>query len=111
MKHILDGCHFECEVSFININYWISLISFIITQKASYKLQKPEVTGTLHGIKCDLSKPDEISAMFAEIKEKYGGVDVCVNNAGLAHPSNLLEGETEDWRHMLDVSLKKIVSV
>ena len=45
--------------------------------------------------------------MFAEIKEKYGGVDVCINNAGLAHPSNLLEGETEDWRHMLDVSYRK----
>ena len=85
----------------------LNFFSFIITQEASSQLQKTEVTGTLHGIKCDLSKPDEISAMFAEIKEKYGGVDVCINNAGLAHPSNLLEGETEDWRHMLDVSYRK----
>ena len=43
--------------------------------------------------------------MFAEIKEKYGGVDVCINNAGLAHPSTLLEGKTEDWRHMINVRL------
>ena len=42
--------------------------------------------------------------MFAEIKEKYGGVDVCINNAGLAHPATLLEGQTEDWRNMFDVS-------
>ena len=82
----------------------------MITQEASSNLQKLEVPGTLHGIKCDLSKPGEISAMFAAIKDKYGGVDVCVNNAGLAHPSNLLEGETEDWRHMLDVSNKIITN-
>ena len=42
--------------------------------------------------------------MFAEIKEKYGGVDVCINNAGLAHLAPLLEGKTEDWKHMFEVS-------
>ncbi len=41
--------------------------------------------------------------MFAEINEKYGGADVCVNNAGLAINAPLLSGKTEDWGVMMDV--------
>ena len=41
--------------------------------------------------------------MFAEIKRLYGGVDVCLNNAGLSHKAPLLSGDTEKWRDMLDV--------
>ena len=58
------------------------------------------VTGSLHAIKCDLTREDEILAMFAEIKEKFGGVDVCANNAGLSHSGSyeFSYGHTE-WRN------------
>ena len=69
------------------------------------------ISGSLHAIKCDLTKEDEILAMFAEIKEKFGGVDVCINNAGLNHARSIgagsmgiLNGETDKWRNMLEVS-------
>jgi len=41
--------------------------------------------------------------MFAAIKEQYGGVDVCINNAGLTHNAPLLSGSTDEWRHMFEV--------
>ncbi|XP_072045549.1 dehydrogenase/reductase SDR family member 11-like [Amphiura filiformis] len=74
-------------------------------EESAVKLRQANTTGSLHAIKCDLRHEDEILAMFAEIKEKYGGVDVCVNNAGLAHPATLLEGKTEQWRNMFDVNV------
>jgi NADP-dependent 3-hydroxy acid dehydrogenase YdfG len=40
------------------------------------------------------------------IKQNLGGVDVCVNNAGMANAAPLLSGETKDWREMIDVSIK-----
>lgn len=40
------------------------------------------------------------------MQDKFGGVDVCVNNAGLAHDAPLFSGETESWREMLEVRLK-----
>lgn len=43
--------------------------------------------------------------MFAAAKAQFGGVDVCVNNAGLAHNAPLLSGSTDDWRNMLEVSI------
>ena len=42
--------------------------------------------------------------MFDVIRTKYGGVDVCVNNAGLAHPAPLFSGAYSAWRNMVDVS-------
>ncbi|MED6269316.1 hypothetical protein CHARACLAT_031812 [Characodon lateralis] len=33
------------------------------------------------------------------------GVDVCINNAGLAHPEPLLSGKTSGWKNMLDVNI------
>ncbi|XP_038060830.1 dehydrogenase/reductase SDR family member 11-like [Patiria miniata] len=69
------------------------------------------VTGSLHAIKCDLTKEEEILAMFAEIKEKFGGVDVCVSNAGINHadsmtsPMGILNGETAKLRDMFEVNV------
>uniref|UniRef100_A0A3P9BMZ4 Dehydrogenase/reductase SDR family member 11 n=1 Tax=Maylandia zebra TaxID=106582 RepID=A0A3P9BMZ4_9CICH len=43
--------------------------------------------------------------MFAAIKEQHKGVDVCINNAGLAHPEPLLSGKTSSWKNMMDVNV------
>uniref|UniRef100_A0A3B5LPE1 Uncharacterized protein n=1 Tax=Xiphophorus couchianus TaxID=32473 RepID=A0A3B5LPE1_9TELE len=59
--------------------------------------------GVLIPFKCDLTSVDEIQSMFAAIKAQHSGVDVCVNNAGLAHPEPLLSGKTSAWKNMLDV--------
>ena len=42
--------------------------------------------------------------MFGRIQSELGGVDVCINNAGLAHCAPLLSGSTADWKNMLDVN-------
>lgn len=43
--------------------------------------------------------------MFSAIKTLHRGVDVCINNAGLAHNEPLLSGHTEGWRNMIDVNV------
>jgi len=69
------------------------------------------IPGSLDAVKCDLAREDEILKMFAEIKRKYGGVDVCVCNAGFNHAGTLtrrrgiLDGETAKWQDMLDVNV------
>ncbi|XP_060563189.1 dehydrogenase/reductase SDR family member 11-like isoform X4 [Ruditapes philippinarum] len=61
--------------------------------------------GSLTAIRCDISKEEEILAMFEKIKKDLGGVDVCINNAGLSYNAPLLSGTTEQWRHMLDINV------
>ncbi|XP_072041941.1 dehydrogenase/reductase SDR family member 11-like [Amphiura filiformis] len=69
------------------------------------ELQKSKASGSVHAIKCDVTQEKEILSMFKEIKEKYGGVDVCVNNAGVGHPGTIIDGRTEGWKHMFDVNV------
>ena len=53
----------------------------------------------------DLRDLGQITSMFATIREKWGGVDVLINNAGLGHQAPLLSGDPEHWREMLDVNV------
>ncbi|KAK2881248.1 hypothetical protein Q8A67_018516 [Cirrhinus molitorella] len=62
-------------------------------------------SGTLIPYKCDLTVEDEMLSMFTWIKGQHKGVDVCINNAGLAHPEPLLSGKSSGWRNMMDVNV------
>jgi NADP-dependent 3-hydroxy acid dehydrogenase YdfG len=53
----------------------------------------------------DLRREDEILALFAEIREQLGGVDVLINNAGLGYHATLLDGDTAAWRETLEVNV------
>ncbi|GIY02422.1 hypothetical protein CEXT_428211 [Caerostris extrusa] len=61
--------------------------------------------GKLVAIKCDISQETEILSLFSEIRQKFGRLDVCINNAGLSHDSPLVTGNTSDWKNMLDVNI------
>lgn len=72
-------------------------------QKLSAEFQREDYSGVLVPFKCDLTREEDILAMFSAIKAQHKGVDVCINNAGLAHPDSLLSGATSSWKNMLDV--------
>lgn len=76
---------------------------FFWFQKLAAECQSAGHSGVLVPFKCDLSNEEEILSMFAAIKAQHKGVDVCINNAGLAHPESLLSGKTSGWKNMLDV--------
>ena len=71
----------------------------------SKEISRVDGVGKLLAVKCDVSKEEEVKATFQRAQAEFGGVDVCINNAGLAHNAPLLSGATNDWKNMLDVSL------
>ncbi|KAG2469355.1 dehydrogenase/reductase SDR family member 11-like [Polypterus senegalus] len=74
-------------------------------EKLEAECQSAGYAGTLFPYKCDLSIEEEILSMFSAIKTLHQGVDVCINNAGLAHAEPLLSGKTKSWRNMIDVNI------
>lgn len=54
---------------------------------------------TAHIIKANLAEPEKIDRMFAEIEEKFGQLDILVNNAasGVARSAMELEPDAWDW--------------
>ena len=56
-----------------------------------------------HG--ADMSKSNEIEAMFAYAQEQFGGVDILVNNAGIQHVAPIDEFPVEKWDAILAINL------
>lgn len=61
--------------------------------------------GRAVALKADVSKEDEVEAMFAEARERLGTIDILVNNAGLQRDSGFTEMTLAEWRFVLDVNL------
>ena len=61
--------------------------------------------GSAIGIGADITKRAEIDAMVAAVIERFGCIDVLINNAGGRIIKPFLEHTEEDWRRMLDVNL------
>ncbi len=64
-----------------------------------------QMGGTAMAYKCDVSKEDQVIAMFRETVAAYGTVDILVNNAGLQRDANFHEMSLKDWQFVLDVNL------
>lgn len=53
----------------------------------------------------DMTKPEQIAAMFTEAKEKFGGVDILVNNAGIQHVAPVDEFPVDKWNAIIAINL------
>ena len=56
-----------------------------------------------HG--ADMSKPAGIAAMMAFAQDRFGGVDVLVNNAGIQHVANVEDFPPEKWDAIIAINL------
>ncbi|XP_026636541.1 dehydrogenase/reductase SDR family member 11 isoform X5 [Microtus ochrogaster] len=61
--------------------------------------------GTLIPYRCDLSNEEDILSMFSAVRSQHHGVDICINNAGMARPDTLLSGSTSGWKDMFNVNV------
>jgi len=58
---------------------------------------------------CDVTDPEQIDAMAAFYIEKWGGVDIMVNNAGVASAGYMEEIPLDQWKWMIDVDLMSVI--
>ena len=56
-------------------------------------------------VKCDVSIEEEVEAMVNSIVDRFGTVDILVNNASVCYDSLLLDKSVKHFRRILDVNL------
>ncbi len=75
-----------------------------VSDAALAKLRKarPAITASV----ADVASEADVDALFVQVKRNLGGLDVLVNNAGIAGPTGPIEEMTpEEWRRTIDVDL------
>jgi glucose 1-dehydrogenase len=61
--------------------------------------------GTAVAIEADVAKEDAVEAMFSQLIDAFGRIDILVANAGLQRDAPTTNMTIEDWRTVLDVNL------
>lgn len=58
---------------------------------------------------CDVSRYDQVEAAIAATVERFGGLDVLINNAGVIEPiSHMGRADPEGWSRAIDINLKGV---
>ena len=64
-----------------------------------------EAGGEAIAIGADVSKTGEVDSLVKQTLEKFGRVDLLVNNAGITRDTLLLRMKPEDWQAVIDLNL------
>ncbi len=65
--------------------------------------------GAAQAAACDVSRIEEVEALGRAADEKLGGVDLVVNNAGVAVAGPVGDVSVEDWRWVMGVNLWGVI--
>lgn len=57
------------------------------------------------GVRCDVSKLEDVEGLAAATLERFGTVHVLCNNAGVGLPTSSRNIKLEDWKWIIDVDL------
>ncbi|HEV2726654.1 MAG TPA: SDR family NAD(P)-dependent oxidoreductase, partial [Solirubrobacterales bacterium] len=61
-------------------------------------------------VHADVTDPGDVQRMYRETADRFGGLDVLFNNAGISPPEDdsILETELDAWQRVQDVNLKSV---
>lgn len=92
----------ECAVKeFSRLGYNVAFTYFKSEDKAK-KLEKS--TGAC-GIFCDVSKSEDVENAVKSATEKFGKIDILINNAGISEFALFTDITDEMWHNMIDTNL------
>lgn len=69
----------------------------------------PSLGTGAHFLRCDVTRDEDLTAAASWLESHWGGVDVVVNNAGVAVSGNIDESPLADWKWIVDINLLGVV--
>lgn len=71
--------------------------------------QIEEQGGTALNLLCDVTSYSAIEEAALLLEERWGGVDIVINNAGIADAGPMEELSLQSWKRMLDIDLWSVI--
>ncbi|UCE23749.1 MAG: 3-oxoacyl-[acyl-carrier-protein] reductase [Candidatus Zixiibacteriota bacterium] len=65
-----------------------------------------EIGGETVGIKADVTSLGDVENLFEQARQRFGQVDIVVNNAGICRDTLMIRMDEKDWDMVLDINLK-----
>lgn len=65
-----------------------------------------EMGGSTIGIKANVTSTEDLTNLFNQVVEKFGRVDIVINNAGVTRDGLMIRMDEKDWDLVLDINLK-----
>jgi len=82
-------------------------VNYVVGDEAATRVVENirEYGGAAIAIRADVSREDEVQAMFRTMFDAWGSIDILVNNAGLQRDAQLVDMSLADWNFVLGVNL------
>ena len=61
-------------------------------------------------IETDVGNRTQVKTLFDQVRERFGGLDLLFNNAGLGINARFETSDPDDWRQMIDVNLYGVLN-
>ncbi len=84
------------------------VVNFIGDPQGQNQSEAEMVAAKIDGaltIECDVTDPMQVEAMMAEIKQRFGGLDVLINNSGIIRDRTMKKMSAEDFESVVRVNL------
>ena len=78
---------------------------------ASLDIGTAGVPTGVHPVRCDVTDASAVDDAVADVAERFGGLDVVVNNAGIGAVGDVAENDDGEWARVLDVNVTGIARV
>ncbi|TDW70902.1 SDR family oxidoreductase [Kribbella pratensis] len=73
--------------------------------------QIAEAGGTALVVPADVTSEESVAEAAAQVQERFGDLDLLVNNAGLMSVVPFADGPVADWRRTVEVNLTGVITV
>ncbi len=84
------------------------VVNFIRDPEGKNEQEAKEVAAALKEpltIECDVTKPDQVETMMKQIADKFGGLDILVNNSGIIRDRTIKKLTLEEFESVVKVNL------
>lgn len=98
----------KCVVENLSKNGYMVLLNYNKSEKNAKKIQEELLKQgyEIEIFKADVSKREEVKKMINFAREKFGRIDILINNAGIAKLQMFSDVTDEDWDEMINTNLK-----